>query len=217
VSARRPRAVGRWLGFACAGVIAGAGAAGAAAPERPTAGHGSSFYLFAGAEALDLRLDPRGSAEFVAAGLDPHVARTSVLVGAGWAFARPLRLDLSVGGWEADIDRPDVDCIVARVVADLHVALAESRAAALEVMVSVGTPVLVYEGLPEEEDLIGVEGGFGLSGRVSVAGPVGLLVGYRWQTARFSRATLELPDGTEIRVHPTAQLETVRVVVTIDL
>ena len=56
-----------------------AGTALAVQPRRPVEGRGSNFHLFAGVETLDLDLDPRGSEEFVAAGLDPTMDRASAV------------------------------------------------------------------------------------------------------------------------------------------
>jgi hypothetical protein len=194
-----------------------AGAALAVQPQRPVEGEGSNFHLFAGIEHLKLDLDPRGSEEFVTAGLDPTVDTASAVLGVGWVFAAPLRLDLAVGACEAELDRPEVDGYVVRALADLHVALLENRLTAVEATATVGAFGLAYDGLPEAEFIGGYEAGFGLTARVAFLGPLGLEAGYRFMVGRFARTTIELPDEAAISVHPTTRSQVFRLLLHIDL
>ena len=194
-------------------------------PPRPGPGEGSNFTVHAGPEWVHLDLDPRGARALVAAGLDPRIDGTGLMLGVGWTFARPLRLDLSVGGVAGEVDRPGVGCGLARAVADLHLALVENRHAALEATASLGGLVLFYTEAMDGEGIPAGEVGLGLTARVAVAGPVSLAVGYRWQQALFARAELELAGGGEeaeevagpVAVHPTARFHGIRLMLRIDL
>ena len=188
-----------------------------AQPARPDPDHGGNFYLLAGIESLDFDLDPRGSQDFVDAGLDPRVDRGGAVLGVGWVFRRPLRLDLTIGGSRAVVDRPEVECNVGRVAADLHLTLAESERAAIEGTFSVGAIAVVYRGLPTEEVLIGTLAGVGLTGRLAVFGRVSVGFGYQYQLGRFQPTTFEMPDDEVIRVQPTSRMQMVRVAVYLDL
>lgn len=194
------------------------------APARPQPGEGSSFYVHAGPERVAFDLDPRGYQELVAAGLDPRVDGTAAMLGVGWIFARPLRLDLTVGGLAGEVDRAGVDCGLARAVADLHLALAESRHASLEATVSLGGLAVVYTGDMDGESILGGMAGLGLTGRVALAGPVSLEAGYRWEQTLFARTALKLGGGAgggddddEVAVHATGRSHGVRVMVRVDL
>ena len=206
---------GWWL--CLLGLVLPVGALAGAQPARPGPDHGSNFYLLAGVESLDFDLDPRGAQEFVDAGLDPRVDESGLVLGVGWVFRRPLRLDLTVGGWRAVVDRLEVECGVARIVADLHLSIAESERVAVEGTFSVGAVAVIYQGLPDEEVLMGTLAGVGLTGRLAVSGRLGLGVGYQYQLGRFQPTTFEMPDDEVIRVHPTARMQVVRVAIYLDL
>ena len=206
---------GWWL--CLLGLVLPMGVSAGALPARPGPDHGSNFYLLAGVESLDFDLDPRGVQEFVDAGLDPRVDNGGPVLWVGWVFRRPLRLDLTFGGWRAVVDRPEVECNVVRAAADLHLSLAESERVALEGTFSVGAIAVVYRGLPDEEAFIGTSAGVGLTGRLAVFGRVGLGVGYQYQLGRFQPTTFEMGEDEVIRVQPTARMQVVRVAVYLDL
>ncbi len=201
-------------------------AAAGGAPARPAPGQGSDFTVHAGPEWVQLDLDPRGSESLVAAGLDPRIEGTGLMVGVGWTFARPLRLDLSLGGVAGEVDRPGVGCGLARAVAELHLALVENRRVALEATTSLGGLVLFYTEAMDGEGIPAGEVGLGLTARLAVVGPVSLAASYRWQQALFARAELDLAGGAvadgqdagdPVPVHATGRFHTVRVLVRIDL
>lgn len=206
---------GCWL--CLVGMVLSLSAFAVAQPARPGPDHGSNFYLVAGVESLDFDLDPRGVQEFVDAGLDPRVDEGGLVLGVGWVFRRPLRLDLTIGGWNAVVDRPEVECNVVQIVADLHLSIAESERVSLEGTFSVGATAVVYRELPTEEVFIGTATGIGLTGRLAVVGRVGLGIGYQYQLGRFEPTTFEMPDDEVIRVQPTARMQVVRVAVYLDL
>ena len=207
--------LGSWL--CLLGLILPLGVSAGSQPARPDPDHGSNFYLLAGVEGLDLDLDPRGVQEFVDAGLDPRVEEGGPVLGVGWVFRRPLRLDLTAGAWRAVVDRPEVECNVARAGADLHLSVAESERVAVEGTFSAGAVGVIYQGLPDEKLLAGTFVGVGLTGRLAVSGRVGLGVGYQYQLGRFQPTTFEMPDDEVIRVQPTSRMQVVRVVVYVDL
>jgi hypothetical protein len=205
------------LAWVMVALPAGPAVAATLAP-RPQPGEGSDFTLHAGVDAMDFDLDPRGADALVAAGLDPRVAGGGLGLGVGWTFARPLRLDLTLGGIAGEVDREGVDCGLVRAVADLHVALAENRWAALEATVSLGGLVVVYTGAMDGEAIPGGEVGLGLTGRLGLPGALSLEAGYRWQHAMMANTTLELDgDGGRIAVHPTGRFHSVRVLLRLDL
>jgi hypothetical protein len=188
-----------------------------ASPPRPTEGKGNNFYLIGGVEYLEFDLDPRSSDEFVAAGLDPTVADPGFILGAGWAFARPLRLELNVSGWRGDIDREGVDCFLARIGAELGVALLDGRNAALEATFSYSFLSVVYDGLGDDAAILGSTIGLGGTGRWRLLGPLGLGVTYQYQLGRFQPKTFSLPDQEPFRVNPTSRAHGVRLSVYLDL
>lgn len=189
----------------------------AASPPRPTEGHGNNFYLLAAVESLDLDIDPRGSEEFVAAGLVPRSDEVGVLVGVGWVFRRPLRLDLTAGGWRTAIDHPGATCSLARASAELHVAVVESGAASLEATVSAGWLILNYEGTGREEHVPGTCVGLGATGRLKLFGALGLGATYQYQLGKFQPKTFELEGQEPFRAQPTARMHGVRVTLHLDL
>jgi len=193
------------------------GSAEAVKPERPPEGKGSNFYLMAGTETLDYHLDPRGSDEFVEAGLDPTLKNAGAVIGLGWVFHHPLRLGFLAGGWQAQVDREGVDCYVGRALAELHLSVVEGDRVGLEASFSVGATTLGYEGLPDDEFIVGSETGLGLTGRLNFLGPLGLEVGYRWINGRYHPATIELSDEESLEVHPTASGHSFRFVINIDI
>lgn len=193
------------------------GSAEAVKPERPPEGKGSNFYLLAGTEYLEYHLDPRGCDEFVAAGLDPTLNNAGAVFGLGWVFHHPLRLGFLIGGWQPEVDREGIDCYLGRAMAELHLAVVESNLVGLEASFYVGGSTIVYDGLPDEEVLVGSETGLGLTGRLDFVGPLGLEIGYRWFNGRYHSATLEMPDGESITVHPTASGQSFRFVINIDI
>jgi len=189
----------------------------ASLPARPSPGNDRNFYLVAGVEALSYSLDPRGAMEFMAAGLDVTDTEPQALIGIGWVFARPIRLDLVAGGGPASVDRPGVDIGLGRASADLHLSLFERRRLVVEGTVSVGFQGLVYQGLDDDKVVPGSEVGLGATLRLDLPGPLGLLTTYRWQQARFQRTSIELDDETTVDVHPTAAFHGVRVLLSWDL
>jgi len=193
------------------------GSAEAVKPERPPEGKGSNFYLLIGSESLDYHLDPRGSDDFVAAGLDPTLSNAGAVIGLGWVFHKPLRLGFLAGGWQPEVDREGVDCYLGRALAELHLAMVESDLVGLEASFYVGAASIVYDGLPDEEVLIGSETGAGLTARLDLMGPLGLELGYRWINGRFQAATIELSDEESVYVHPTSKGHSFRVVINIDI
>lgn len=198
------------VGFA---TVAGAGSL----FDRPRDGRGSNFQLLFSLEAVDYDLDPRGAADFTAAGLDLEGARSQYMLGVGWAFARPVRLDMMLGGGIVDPSDPALDVGMARAVAAIHLALLETRWFALEGTASLGGQVLSYRGLPDDAFIPGGEVGLGGTLRARLFAGMGLALTYRWQQARFQRATIELSDETTVRVHPTAGFHTVRIAYIWDL
>lgn len=184
---------------------------------RPTPPDGGNIHVFFGVDLVDFDFDPRGDNDFVAAGLDPGHVLPQAMIGIGWMFARPLRLDLVAGGSEVDIDADDVTCTLGRFDAELHLTLFESRFTGLEASTSLGAVVLTYEGLPRKETITGVEVGIGATARFSLLDPFGLTVTYRYLSDRFERAGFELPGGKTIRMHPTGSAHSVRVLVHWDL
>lgn len=189
----------------------------AALPARPSPGSDRNFYLLAGVEAVSYDLDPRGAGEFVAAGLDITDTEPQVLIGIGWVFARPIRLDLVAGGGQASVSRPGVDVGLGRASADLHLSLLERRRLVLEGTASVGFHGLVYQGPGDEQLVPGSEVGLGATLRLDLPGPLGLHAAYRWQQARFQRTSIDLDDETAVDVHPTAAFHGVRVLLSWDL
>ena len=205
------------IGLVALALLTAAPAADAASPPRPTPGHGSDFYLLVGVEGLDLDLDPRGSAAFEDAGLDPRVDEAGVIIGVGWTFRRPLRLDLTAGGWRATVDRPDARCTLARAAADLHLAVVEGSRGSLEATFSAAFLILNYEGTGRDEHLPGSSVGIGATGRIALFGPLGLGATYQYQLGRFQPKTFELEGEEPFRVQPTARLHGLRVTVYVDL
>ncbi|MEZ4388595.1 MAG: hypothetical protein R3D98_13695 [Candidatus Krumholzibacteriia bacterium] len=191
--------------------------AAAAWPGRPGPDTGRNFYLLAGAESLDYRLDPRGADGFAAAGLDLERADGQGVLGVGWVFAYPVRLDLTLAGGQALVSRPGVDCAIVRIGADLHLAVYETRAVSCEGTLTLALHAIGYRGLPNDEFLPGGEVGLGATVRLGLVGPFGLMTTYRWEQTRFQRTNVELDDGSVLRVHPTAAFHSVRVVLTWDL
>lgn len=204
-------------GFVAVALLTAAPPASAASPPRPTPGHGSDFHLLVGVEGLDLDLDPRGVAAFEAAGLDPRVEEAGLIIGVGWTFRRPLRLGLTVGGWRAAIDRPDARCTLARVAADLHLAVLEGARGSLEATFSAAFLILNYEGTGRDEHLPGSCVGIGATGRLALFGPLGLGATYQYQLGRFQPKTFEVEGMEPFRVQPTARVHGVRVTVYVDL
>lgn len=203
--------------LAAAACCALASAATASLPARPSPGSDRNFYLVAGVEALSYSLDPRGATGFMAAGLDVTDTEPHALIGIGWVFARPIRLDLVAGGGPASVARPGVDVGLGRASADLHLSLLERRRLVVEGTVSVGFQGLVYRGLGDDQLVPGSEVGLGATLRLDLPGPLGLLTTYRWQQARFQRTSIELDDETAVDVHPTAAFHGVRVLLSWDL
>jgi len=189
----------------------------AALPARPSPGTDRNFYLVAGVEALSYSLDPRGATGFMDAGLDVADTDPHALIGIGWVFARPIRLDLLAGGGAASVARPGVDVGVGRASADLHLSLFERRRLVIEGTVSVGFQGLVYQGLGDDQLVPGSEVGLGATLRLDLPGPLALLTTYRWQQARFQRTSIELDDETAVDVHPTAAFHGVRMLLSWDL
>jgi hypothetical protein len=191
---------------AAAILVTWAGLAQAGMPARPSPGDGSNFYLSMGIESATFDLDPRGSTDFVAAGLDPRGdPQPQVFVGVGWVFARPLRLGLTAGGGEVEVDRPGIDCVIGRALITMHLSVAESRRAVLELDFSLGSHALVYSGLPDEEAIFGAETGLGVSGRLRLSGAIGVSCGYRYHLTRHERTTIDLSDDEQVSLHPTGR------------
>jgi hypothetical protein len=186
-------------------------------PPRPTAGHGSDFYLLAGVEAVELDLDPRGSADFVAAGLDLDATEPGLCLGVGWTFRRPLRLGLTATAWRVDVDRPDADAMLARAAAELHLAVLEGGAGSLEATVSAAFLIIDYALAGQDEHLPGSSVGVGATGRLRLLGPLGLGASYQFQLGRFEPKTFALDDGSSFRAHPTARLHGLRLTLYLDL
>ncbi len=189
----------------------------ASLPARPGPDDRSNFHVFAGVEDVTYHFDPRGATRFIDAGLDPRKVDTQALLGVGWVFERPLRLDLIVGGGDVVIDRPGVTPVLGRVLAELHVAIAESRRLSLEASFSLGSHILVYDGLPGEKTIIGAEAGLGLTVRASLVGQFGLTASYRQARVRFERTSFEFSDEPPILLHPTGRQHGLRVLMTWDL
>ncbi len=190
---------------------------GAASPPRPTEDRGSNFYLLAGIEAMDLDLDPRGSDEFVEAGLVPRTEEPALIVGVGWVFRHPLRLDLTAGGWRAELDRPGANCTVARAAADLHLAVIAGAVGSLEATFSAAFMILNYDGSTGEEYVPGSSVGVGATGRLKLFGPLGLGASYQYQLGRYQPTTFQFDDGEPFRVHPTSRAHGVRATIYVDL
>ncbi|MBD3220598.1 hypothetical protein GF314_05105 [bacterium] len=203
------------LGLACLTMpLAGL----ASLPARPGPDDGSNFHVFAGVEDVTYHLDPRGATAFTDAGLDPRGVDTMAMLGVGWVFHRPLRLDLVVGGGEVAVDREGVTPVLGRALAELHLVIVESRRLSLEASFSLGSHVLVYDGLPDEESIIGAEAGLGLTARAALLGPFGLTASYRQTRVRFERTSFEFGDDEPaILLHPTGRHHGLRVLLTWDL
>lgn len=189
----------------------------ASPPARPGPGASRNFYLLGGVESLAYRLDPRGAVGFVDAGLDVVGTDPQVLVGVGWVFVRPVRLDLLAGGGQVEVARPGMDVGLGRAVAGLHLALIERRRLVLEGTLSVGFHGLVYQGAEDDKVVPGSEVGLGATLRLDLPGPFALHTAYRWQQARFQRTSIELDPETVVDVHPTATFHGVRVLLSWDL
>jgi hypothetical protein len=207
-----PRLLAAVMLLACLGA-----AAAPASPPRPTEGKGSNFYLIAGAEYLDLDLDPRGSDEFVAAGLDVTVADPGFVLGVGWVFRRPVRLELNAAGWRGSVDREGVDCYVARVGAELDIAVLDGRLASLEATFSYSFLAVDYRGLADDETIPGSTIGLGATGRWRLVGPLGLGITYQYLLGRFTPKTFDLPDQESFRAQPTSRGQGIRLSVSLDL